>query len=322
MANLDVKDKKLLFEIDLDARKTYSELAKILSMSKRGVEYKWKNLEEEKLILNYFPVLDLSKLGYTYFRVLIKFQNLTKELRNHVEDYIRHESEIGWALWAYDSFDLGFTIWAKTAKEFKEIANKFYFQFDSNIKERIESIAIEVKFFKNRFLTDSTSLESFSIFEKGEAIKMDELDRKILKLLVKNPRAKLIDMAGTLKESPQIISYRIKNLKKEKILLGIRPVLNYNLLKKTYYKILIDLNNLSKEKTRDLEEFIFRNSNIVYYVSAIGLSDLDLELIADSPQDLFSFIESIQEKFPGIVRSYRSLIFGETIKANFLPADI
>ncbi len=322
MVNLDAKDKKLLFEIDFNARKTYSELAKKLLMSKRGIEYKLRNLEEKKVISRYYPVFNLSKLGYYYFRVFIKFNNLTTDLKEKIEHFILKEKDIGWAFWANGDFHIGIAIWAKTVSEFKKIANKIYFHFDQYIKDRFESVATSVEFFKNRYLTQNHEIESFMIKEKEESQILDYLDKALLKEMIKNPLIKIVDLADKLKESPQKTSYRLKRIEQSKILLGIRPELNYKLLNKLYYKLFIDLNNISEQKIKELEIFIKKNEKIVYLVNALGICDLDIELIVDSPEDIFSFIEIIQEHFPGIVKGYRSLIFGKMIKADFLPGEI
>ncbi len=84
----------------------------------------------------------------------------------------------------------------------------------------------------------------------------------------------------------------------------------------------MDLNKISESDIKKLEEYIAKNERVTYLVSALGICDFDIELLADSPNDLFKFVEDIQDKFPGIIRSYRTLIFDKTIKSKFLPDDI
>ncbi len=62
-------------------------------MSKRGVEYKIESLEKKKVILGYTPVIDLSRLGYSYFRVLIKFQNLSNKIKQEIEIHINRDEK-------------------------------------------------------------------------------------------------------------------------------------------------------------------------------------------------------------------------------------
>ena len=91
-----------------------------------------------------------------------------------------------------------------------------------------------------------------------------------------------------------------------------------------YEKELLDWaeDNIDEEKLKELEEYVIRSPKTIYIVKALGTCDFDMELMADSPKDLFDFIEDIENKFPNIIRDYKTLIFDKTIKANFLPKEI
>lgn len=323
MVDLDLRDKKLLFELDFDARKTYSKLSKTLGMSKRGVEYKIQSLEKKGIIKGYYPVIDLSKLGYYYFRVLIKFNNLSANLRKEIEKYVITNKEIGWAFWIYGEYDLGFSIWAKSLTEFQRISSKFYFAFDKYIKTRRESIGTEINFYKHRYLIDSKDLNSVSIGERvSNELKLDEIDSTLLKLLIKKPRSSIIDLAEQIRESPKLVAYRLKRLKAQGIILAIRPSLKHQLLGRTYHKILINFNNTNQDKINQLEKYVASSPLVIYIVKALGLCDFDIELMTESNEQLFQFVEDLQTKFPGMIKEYQTLIFGDTIKAKFLPFDV
>ena len=48
---LDLKDKKILNEIEMNARITHAELAKKLKTSKQVVKYRIKNLEKQNIVI-------------------------------------------------------------------------------------------------------------------------------------------------------------------------------------------------------------------------------------------------------------------------------
>jgi len=236
---LDLRDKKLLLEIDFNARKSYAELAKKLRMSKRGVEYKLRNLEKKKIILGYSPIINAPKLGYYYCRVFVKFQNLTKEVKEKIEEYMKNHDEVGWAIWFYGINGIGFVSWAKTLSDFREKINNFYSEFHKNIQSRFESIGIEINFYKNRYLLNSQDVEKITLKERTNKFKLDKIDKELLRILIEDPRLKIVEIASKLKESARTTAYRLKRLYKNEILLGIRPILNHSLLGKTYYKVYI-----------------------------------------------------------------------------------
>src|SRR3989338_10516950 len=74
---LDLKDKRLLYELDLDSRQSFNELGKKLSLSKSSVIYRINNMQKSGIIKQYHTVLDIGKLGYISFRLYIKLQNST-----------------------------------------------------------------------------------------------------------------------------------------------------------------------------------------------------------------------------------------------------
>lgn len=322
MTKLDLKDRKLLYEIDFDARKTYAELTKAISMSKRGIGYKLESLEKQGIILGYIPIIDMTSFGYDYFRVFIDLQNLDKKLKQQVEEYIKRDPNIGWAIWTYGPYRIGFTIWAKSVTDFKKTINNFYSKFGKHIHERTESIATEVHFFKNRYLLDTGDNEKIVIKEKEVVKKYDALDLKILRELIKNPRTKIVDLAQKVKETVKKVNYRLKQLQERKILLAIRPIINHQKLGKTYYKLFIDLNRADDEQIKKLEKYLTENKKTTYIVRAMGTCDIDIELMVNSAEELFQFISNLQEKFPGTIKNYKTLILTETMKAHFLPPKL
>ncbi|MBT6955719.1 Lrp/AsnC family transcriptional regulator, partial [archaeon] len=74
---LDLKDRKILSELDKDCRQPNSTIAKKVGLSTEVVSYRIKRLEQEKIITQYQVALNLSKLGVIQFRVLLSFQHIT-----------------------------------------------------------------------------------------------------------------------------------------------------------------------------------------------------------------------------------------------------
>src|SRR3989338_6912554 len=73
---LDLKDKKILYELDLNSRATLNEIAKKVGLSKQVVDYHLKNLIKNNVIQQFYTVINFSKLGYTQYKLYLKFQNV------------------------------------------------------------------------------------------------------------------------------------------------------------------------------------------------------------------------------------------------------
>jgi len=72
MENLDLKDRKILYYLDINSRQSNSDIAKKVGLSKEVVNYRIKRLEKEGIIKGYYTVLDFYKLGYISVRVYLK----------------------------------------------------------------------------------------------------------------------------------------------------------------------------------------------------------------------------------------------------------
>ena len=81
---LDLKDKKILFELDFHARDSNAKIAKKVRLSKQGVDYKIRNMINKGVIQGFAPIINGNQLGYFYGRLFIKFQNLTREKENKI----------------------------------------------------------------------------------------------------------------------------------------------------------------------------------------------------------------------------------------------
>jgi len=74
---LDLKDRKILYQLDLDARQTDSQIAKKVGLSRDAVRYRIAKLLEEGYINYFMTVLNSMKLGFEWYRTFFKFQNMT-----------------------------------------------------------------------------------------------------------------------------------------------------------------------------------------------------------------------------------------------------
>ena len=60
---LNLKDKKILYELEKDARITNSLIARKVGLSKDAVGYRIKQLEEKGIIKGYRAIIDVNKNG-------------------------------------------------------------------------------------------------------------------------------------------------------------------------------------------------------------------------------------------------------------------
>ncbi|MBS3162421.1 winged helix-turn-helix transcriptional regulator [Candidatus Woesearchaeota archaeon] len=109
--------------------------------------------------------------------------------------------------------------------------------------------------------------------KRGERIKLDLYDKKIMFYLSQNSRIPLTNLAKELKLSPQRVKYKVERLKKE--ILSPAMFLNFPLLEISSYMIFIP--KLNEEEIENL----FYNESIYFILQSIGEFQWVLNLITE-----------------------------------------
>ena len=69
---LDLKDRKILYELDVDARQSLAEIGKKVGLSKEVVNYRIKRLEKEEVIIRYSTIIDLFRIGLKKYKLYLR----------------------------------------------------------------------------------------------------------------------------------------------------------------------------------------------------------------------------------------------------------
>ena len=62
--SLDLKDRKILYWLDINSRQSNAKIAKKTGLSKQVVGFRIKRLIKEHIIHSFYTVIDISKLGF------------------------------------------------------------------------------------------------------------------------------------------------------------------------------------------------------------------------------------------------------------------
>ncbi|UCD21143.1 MAG: Lrp/AsnC family transcriptional regulator [archaeon] len=311
---LDLKDRKILYELDINARQTISEIAKKVKLNKNTVNYKIKKLENEKLILGYYTVVDYSKLGFISLRVYFNFFNTKPEHEKEIINFLIKNKKVGVVGQVESPYDIIFQAWVKNIYEFDDFWFKFKKKFRQFIwKERVYLVN-RVYNFKRKYITDKPNYEyEFGGGSKKE--KFDEFDLKILKLLARNARIPIIDIAEKLKVPERTIAYRIKQLEKKKIIMGYRLNLDAIKIGYEYYKLNCVLNSM--EDYERLFQFSQQHPNVIFLDRTMSELDLEIDIEVRGRKEMLKLIKELKEKFK--IRDIEIATYKEYYKLETIP---
>ncbi|MCG2883120.1 MAG: Lrp/AsnC family transcriptional regulator [Candidatus Nanopusillus sp.] len=139
---------------------------------------------------------------------------------------------------------------------------------------------------------------------------IDDIDNKIIKILINNSRISNTKIAKLLDISEASVRKRIKKIMKHGIIKKFTVELNYNLL--GYKRVFIGL-NIDKDKIFNILEKISKNKNIKDIYLTGGDHDILIDFLYSKPEELDEYIkylqsiEGIKSVWPTIVIDYYQL---------------
>jgi DNA-binding Lrp family transcriptional regulator len=315
-AKLDLKDRKILYQLDLNARQSNTKIAKKVGLSKDVINYRIKKLQEEGFIKVFYSIIDFYKLGYFSVRVYIKLQSCSLQKEKEILEFLIKNNKVFYVMKIDGNFDIALGTYVKSIYDFEE----FYLSFKKNFKEFIgkEQISIFTKayHFHRSYILDKKQDDSdYNLIGSSyNAEKVDKLDVEILKLIANNSRISIVEISEKLKQPIMTISFRIKQLEKKKITQSYRFIFDFSKINYEYYKVDLTLNNLSRLK--ELISFCHSHPNILYVDQTIGGSDFEFDLEVKNKQEFLRIMDELKQKFPEIrewsyftAREYKKLLY-------------
>jgi len=133
---LDSKDKKILEQLQRNARQSIAEIAKKTKLPRDVVVYRIKKLEENKVIRQHHSFLDHNKLGYPlYVYVLFSLYNISNEKEKSFINYLKNHKQIIYVAKNSGKYDFTIGVCAKDYKEFDNIIREIRQKFANSIKD-------------------------------------------------------------------------------------------------------------------------------------------------------------------------------------------
>ena len=137
MVDLILKDRKILYELDLNCRQSNTQIGKKVGLSRQVVEYRIKRMENEGVIQNYYTVIDTYKLGYTFYRYYINLQSISRKKKQEIIDHFVNYKKISTVATARGIYDLIVVFWVDDIAEFYDFWKKTLEQYGNQFSERM-----------------------------------------------------------------------------------------------------------------------------------------------------------------------------------------
>ena len=321
MMKFDLKDRKILYELDLNCRQSNTQIGKKVGLKRDVVAYRIKKLQDEGVIKNFFTVIDTFKLGYSVFRIYINYQYVTSEIKEEIIKYFVNNKNSWVVATIKAEVDLDVVVWVKDIFEFYQFWEKTLDKYEDYFAKYAISIYIQSMVYKKSYLIpdiqEKSNREMCKMICGGKSVEIDNIDHKLLNELAVNARAPLIDLAEMLKCSSQSVNYRIKNLVKSGIITSFR--VNIDLSKLGLQRFKVDIYLKDHKLKKPILDYLSDKPFLEFMNLALGWADLEPELVVKNFDELLKILEEINSKFSGVIKKQSFFIAEKVHKIRCMP---
>jgi len=323
MEELDLKDRKILYQLDLNSRQSFSQIGKKVGIHKDVVARRIKKLFDNGII-EYISCTNDYKLGYFYLRFSFTYQYVTPEIKKKITQYFVENKNAVIVSESEGAFDLVVIMALKNAPVFYPVWNNIFSKYRDYFSNLVVSIYCEIIEYKYTFLLNENERPDenriwFRRYDDGNNISLDALDYKILHFLKNNARMPTIEIAQQLNTTADTIQNHIKKLLQSKVLLGYRIKIDYTKVGYQLYRVLIYLKDMSQIK--NIIEYVESNPHLIRRIVTFGNIDLEFMLFFRNIQQFNAFINNLLSKFPGAIKNYTLITHTHTYKYQYSPDE-
>jgi Lrp/AsnC family leucine-responsive transcriptional regulator len=303
MEKIDLKDRKIIYHLDLNSRQSFSQVGRKVGLHKDVVADRVKKLQEKGIIVRFNTLIDNLKLGYNCMRFYFKFQYITPEIKEEIIDHFVNFNRTQIVASPEGGIELCVFMLAKNVNEIHSFWQKTLSKYRDYFSTQVIAPYIGENIYAKSFLLDEKDDRTNLIVRRGgKIVDYDDLDFQILKLLARNSRIQTIDIAKELNKTSTTIRTRIRRLMELKIIIKYHIKINWEKIGYKWYKV--DLYLKDYNKLHQIVKYLELNPNLSYIDKTFGYADLELELIVKDLDQLKQIIEEISIKFPKMIRSY------------------
>jgi len=303
MDKIDLKDKRILYELDVNSRQSFRNIGRKVGLSKDVVASRVKKLKESGIIIRFFAYYDILQLGYNFLRFYFKFQYVTPDIKKEIINHFMSNDYVNNMFSTEGSYDLGVLMKVEKISDIYPLWRKTLEKYGDYFSMQIFSAYMGELIYGHGFLLEGMEKPRRTPLRKNLGkVKIDDLDLEILKLLVVDSRIPTVEIAKKLNSNVTTINSRIQRLIKSKVILGFSVELDIDKLGYQTWKVDFYLSEYTK--LNQIVQYLEKNPLLYCVDYTIGYADLEIEINVRDNSQLHDIIEDLHAKFPKIIRNY------------------
>lgn len=254
----------------------------------------------------YIVPLNLSKLGFRYFRVVFESKQFSNKFINYVVSHPNTGYVFEGSGWSGKKRLLGIGIWATSNSEIADISTNIRSIIPSSYKVVYQSELTRLEYFAE---IDGSRKTMSLIDELEQKISLSPLELDYLKLLS-------VDGALSIKERAAILNLSVQNtediddkLRKERVFYGVFP---NGPLPVGYTKYFVDTTALKHEMVEEFFALLKQDRDCIYLARGNGIYNVEFEYVVKDS-------EVFKIRYGKFLMHSKAIVFDKNIYTNLFP---
>ena len=279
MVVLSDVDKRILYELGVDARQSYKSLARNIGSKKEVVAYRINQLLKKGVIKKFVPVFSLYKLNIFASKIYLRLHGLSKESEEELYDYLLNNPHIVWVAKCVGHWDLLLGMYTKNIVDFARKKHEILSRFSEyimgyDITQLEDGLVFNRDYLINR---DLSYRKEFTFGGEVDKLELSSIDLNILKEIKDNARFQVVELGKKFGLDSRTVLRKIKGFEKNGLIQGYTVFIDLNKIGMRLNKLCIYLSKYDDEDINRLISFIKFHPNTIHLIKSLGSWELEVE---------------------------------------------
>jgi len=291
---LDLLDKKIIAELDQDARQSASSVGKKLKVAKETINFRIKRLLKNNIIKGFYPILNNSLINQFFYKIFVKFKQIDPKRRKEILDFLAKYPKMSQVLLLEGNFDVQLFILVKDNAELMQFMRSLNSFCGKEIQKK-EILIIETMYRFNQKFSNAAKGKTSSVNLKKSEYQLKEIELGILRQISKNARMPVLEIAKNINSTSQLVLYHLKKLVKDKVIISTHVSINYDKLNVHHYHLSFQVND--HKVLNQIIEFLNQKNKSIWATKMVGHYDGSFEVLVKDSQELRLFVDELLATF-------------------------
>ncbi|HJX50073.1 MAG TPA: Lrp/AsnC family transcriptional regulator [Candidatus Nanoarchaeia archaeon] len=322
--SLSWKEKKILRELDLNARQSASSIGNKIHMSKQVVKYNLENMIKKGVIKEFITYIDTEKLGYTFYNVFIKMKYTSNEERRGITNRLKSIPNIVWLVSLRGEWQMIISTLAKDIAEFSLLLEEILNVLKGKLLDYSFFIVINASQlgYKSIYASTGKGYNYQAKVGRKDIANLSENDLKVLKLVSNHARLSNVEIARKTKMTLEKVRYSLKKLERDKVIQGFKPLLDMFKLGYLWHLMFLRLKSSTEKQKEELIDYLKSLPQVFYVIRGVGNCNLTIEFQTKNLDELEKIKDIIATKFSNLIADEKTVQLIEEHKCTYFPGSL